>query len=487
MPKLFGFELPYSKQKKKDEKKTLSFVPSTNDDGAITVETSATASGAYAQTRVDFAGYLKSDFERITKYRSMELHPKCDSGIEDIVNDAIILTDNDPALKIDLSELKVGGKKTKDEIEEEFKYSLNLLNFNEDGYEIFRRWYVDGRLYFHAVTTIGKENEGIKELRYIDPRQIRKVRVVEKKEVPETGVEVVTVVDEFYVYNPQGITHDNLTVATGAEHNIEGMRIEKDAIIYVHSGILNEYSQTIYSHLERAIKPLNQLQMMEDAIVIYRITRAPERRVFYIDVGSLPTRKAETHMKQVIANYRSKMVYDQETGQIRDDRRHLSMLEDFFLARKEGSQGTQIDTLPGGQNLGEMEEMKYFERNLYEAMKVPISRLQPDTGFVLGRSTEITRDEVKFSKFINRLRKRFSILFNEILKRQLILKRIIRDDEWDQVKNELYYIFNTDNYYAELKNNEVMNTRLDLLDRIDPYTEKYYSKKWVREHILQQI
>ena len=478
--KVFGFEIARSSEAKKQEKlKDKTFVTPTNDDGAMTVE-----SGAYG-SYVDLDGSIRNEFQLITKYREMSLYPECDSAIDDVVNEAIVMDDNEPPVAIDLTNIDQ-PEKIKKKIAEEFRNICKILDFNNQAYEIFRKWYIDGRIYYHVVIDEKNKKKGILDLKYIDPRQIRKVRVVEKKD--ENGVEISEIKDEFFVYNSKGIYIDNgygLIIQDDAVNNLQGIKIKNDSVAFCHSGITDKYSKTVFSHLHKAIKPLNQLKMMEDALVIYRIARAPERRIFYIDVGTMSTNNANQYIKQVMARYREKMVYDVNTGELKSDKRHLSMMEDFWLPRREGTNTTEIDTLPGGENLGQMEDVEYFERKLYESLNVPVSRLEAASGFQLGRTTEIDRDEVKFNKFIRRIRRRFSILFTNLLETQLILKGIIKDTEWEDVKENLYYDFVSDNHFTELKRAEILSERLDRLDRVDSYHGKYFSKEWIMEEILQ--
>lgn len=484
---LFGFEIRKSEKTKKEEQKRQSFVVPTNDDGSVTVETSG-AIGSY----IDLDGTIKDEFHLITRYRGMALYPDVDTAIDDIVNESIVMEENEPTVTLDLAKVTAPGitDKVKDKIKEEFKTICRLLDFDNDAYEIFRKWYVDGRIYYHIILEDGKESEGIKELRYIDPRQIRKIRVADKQTDPRTGVELVTILEEYFVYNSKGIQSNAgggmVPYITDPSQAVQGIRIEPDSIAFAHSGIVDKFSRVVLSHLHKAIKAYNQLYMMEDAVVIYRIARAPERRIFYIDVGNLPKHKAEQYLKSQMNNFRNKMIYDVNTGELRDDKRHLSMLEDFWLPRREGSQGTQIDTLRGGENLGEIKDLEYFQQKLYKALNVPVSRMEPESGFVLGRSTEITRDEVKFTKFIHRLRLKFSLLFRELLETQLKLKKIITEDDWEKIKDDIFFDFADDNHFTELKHSEILKDRIELLDRIDAYVGRYFSEEWVRENVLHQ-
>lgn len=478
--KLFGFTIKKTeKQIAREEAK--SFVAPTNEDGAVSVE----GVGAYGAF-LDLEGTSKNEFELVTRYREMSLFPEVDGAIDDIVNEAIVLDGEEPAVKINLSDLKI-NESVKQKISDEFETVLSLMNWNNNAYDIFKKWYIDGRLFYHVIIN-QQTKDGILELRYIDPRQIRKVRELERTIDSETGIETIKLSDEYYVFNSRGLLRGGAgnIIHSGVSSAIEGLKINVDSILYVHSGIADKFSSTILSHLHKAIKPINQLKMMEDAVVIYRIARAPERRIFYVDVGNLPKTKADSYLRDIMQRYRNKLVYNIETGEMKDDRRFLSMLEDFWLPRREGSTGTSIETLPGGENLGEMTDVEYFQKKVYKALNVPITRLDANNGFQLGRAAEITRDELKFSKFIHRLRLRFTHLFDELLKKQLILKGIVNADEWEVFKEKIRYDFNNDNYFAELKQSEILKNRLELIERVDPYTQKYFSTKWIREKVLKQ-
>lgn len=488
---IFGFGFKESPKKKKDKQEIKSFVTPTNDDGAMTVE----SGGAYGSF-LDLNNTTLNEFEQITKYREMALFPEVDSAVDDIVNEAIVMQNNEPPISIDLSMVDGIKERTKKKIEEEFNYICKILNFNDKAYDIFRRWYIDGRIYYHIVINeseysdasgdIIKKSQGIKELRYIDPRQIKKVRLIEKIK-DETGFERVEIVDEFYIYNPRGLQAEIPTyLYTPQAQTLQGIRLRPESVLYVHSGILDPFYTSVISHLYKAIKPLNQLKMVEDALIIYRIARAPERRIFFIDVGNLPPHKAQEYINRQMDKYRNKIVYDVQSGEMKNDRRHLNMLEDFWIPRREGSVGSSVETLPGGENLGEITDVEFFQEKLYKALNVPPSRLQPDTGFVLGRSTEITRDEVKFTKFIHRLRIKFSELFDELLRRQLILKGIIEEDDWHDIREKLFYNFTDDNHFTELKKLEILENRLNVLGQADVYVGKYFSEAWIKENILKQ-
>ena len=466
MAELFGFKITRVDNEQKQELKT--FVPPQTDDGAMEI-----APGGSYGTFVDLDGTAKSEAELVTRYREMSMQPECDSAIEDIVNEAIVMDDENP-LEIVLDDLKQPNS-IKNKIREEFETVLEMLNYSNKGYDIFRRWYVDGRIYHHIIIDDKNPRDGIKELRYIDPRKIRKVREKSKSKDPRTGATVYkSEQKEYFLYNPKGISSS----AT------QGIKIAPDSISHVHSGMMDTRNNMVLGHLHKAVKPLNQLRMLEDATVIYRLARAPERRIFYIDVGNLPKMKAEQYLRDMMVKHKNKLVYDASTGEVRDDRKFMTMLEDFWLPRREGGRGTEITTLPGGQNLGEMEDVDYFRRKLYKSLYVPVTRMEADNQFNLGRASEITRDEIKFNKFIKRLRNRFTSLFHGLLEIQLVLKGVISRSEWEEMRNTIHYDFKEDNYFSELKNSEIMTERLRLAGEIDPLVGKYYSMKWVRSNIL---
>ena len=406
----------------------------------------------------------------------MTLQPECEKAIDDIVNEAIVGDSKEQSVQIVLDDTEL-PKNIKDRISEEFDSVLSLLKFQTKSYNIFRDWYVDGRLYYHIMIDIKNPRAGIKELRHIDPRKIKKVRA-EKQDRQNPNQITQTVLnkkyDEFFIYQP-----------TGIGTNTEGIKIAPDSIAYCHSGVLDNRNYMVLSYIHKAIKPLNQLRMLEDATVIYRLARAPERRIFYIDVGNLPKGKAEQYLRDMMAKHKNKLVYDAETGQIRDDRKFLTMLEDYWLPRREGGRGTEITTLPGGQNLGELDDVLYFRRKLYESLNVPVSRLETENQFQLGRASEITRDELKFSKFISRLRMKFSELFYIILEKQLLLKGTMTKQEWNDIKDKIYFDFLEDNHFAELKDAEIMENRLRILADVDQYAGKYYSDEWIKKNVLR--
>lgn len=465
---LFGLEI--TRKKEKEQSVAITPVAPSYDDGATVVNTSA--AGYYAQV-LELEGHIKSENDLIRRYREVAQYSDCDSAIDDIVSEAIIAEEDKPPVQINLDEIKVSPA-IKTKITEEFKTVLKLFKFGDRGHDIFRNWYIDGRSYFHILIDDKSIKEGIKELRPIDPRKIRKIKNV-TKEKNDNGVEIIKNVEEYYLYNDKGI----------AEAGIQGVKLLLDSVIYTPSGLVDSNTGLTLSHLHKSIKLVNQLKMMEDALVIYRISRAPERRIFYVDVGNLPKIKAEQYVNDLMNKFRNKIVYDASTGEVRDDRKHLSMMEDFWMPRREGGKGTEITTLPGGQTLGQIEDITFFQQKLFQSLNVPMSRLKGETGFNLGRSSEITRDEIKFNKFVQRLRKKFSGMFLDTLRVQLILKGIINPDDWDEMKENIRFDFMRDNYYAELKENEILQGRLNTLSTIDPYVGKYYSTNWVKRNVLQ--
>jgi hypothetical protein len=464
---LFGFEI-----KRKEEPKDIgAVVTPISDDGSTVVSTSATS---YYGMVMDLDTIVKNENDLIRRYRETAMYADCDAAIEDIVNESIIAESDDQAVKIDLDKVKL-SESIKNKIRAEFDEVLRLYDFDDKGHDIFRQWYIDGRSYYNVLLDPKNPKAGIQELRYVDPRKIRKIKNVEKKR-NERGVDIVVKNEEYYLYNDKGIS----------EATVQGVKLSVDSIVYCPSGLMDQNSGMMLSYLHKAIKPVNQLKMIEDAVVIYRISRAPERRVFYVDVGNLPKLKAEQYVNDIMNKFRNKIVYDATTGETRDDRRHLSMMEDFWMPRREGGKGTEITTLPGGQNLGDIEDIRYFQRKLYQALNVPMSRLESSTGFALGRSTEITRDEIKFNKFIQRLRKKFAALFNGALRVQLIAKNIITPDDWEMLEQSIQYDFQQDNNFAELKDNELMLQRLAALQQVEPYIGRFYSSTWIRKNILRQ-
>ena len=476
--KLFGFTLGKKDIVQVQQPEQASFALPTEaiDDGAVTI-----TSNAYYGTYVDLEGSVRNELELITRYREMANHPECEMAIDEIVNEAITHTEDGRVVDIIVDKLKQSDS-IKKKIIDEFETILRMVNFSNLADDLFKRWYIDGRIYYHIVVDESNPKEGIKELRYIDPRKIRKVREIKKDRDPKTGANVIKSIAEYYVYNDKGTNTQTYTAQVN-----NGLRIAPDAVINVNSGLMDAKNTFVISYLHKAIKPLNQLRMIEDAIVIYRLSRAPERRIFYIDVGNLPKGKAEQYLRDVMVKYRNKMVYDASTGELRDDRKHMSMLEDFWLPRREGGKGTEITTLPSGQNLGELEDVKYFRSKLLNSLNVPISRLEPQQsgGMIgIGRSTEVTRDEVKFTKFIQRLRNKFSQIFDHALKVQLVLKGICTQAEWEEFREAIYYDFKKDNNFVELRDAELLRERINLLTMTDPFIGKYYSQEWIKKHVL---
>jgi hypothetical protein len=492
MPKLFGYK--FEDKGKDNSEKILSPVPQNDEDKSDYY----ISSGFYGQY-VDIEGVYKNEQDLVRRYREMALHPECDSAIEDIVDEAIVSDLNDSPVEIELSNLPASDK-LKEKIREEFKYIKEIMDFDKKAHEIFRNWYIDGRLYYHKVIDITKPSEGIKEIRYIDPLKIRLIRKLKQDKQTLTGTlnNIINKdnsidftnpeIEEFYIYNPNAALQTGSTqTATGSyKNNSRMVRLSKDSITYITSGLVDRNRQTVLSYLHKAIKALNQLRMIEDSLVIYRLSRAPERRIFYIDVGNLPKIKAEQYLRDVMNRYRNKLVYNADTGEIRDDRKYMAMLEDFWLPRREGGRGTEITTLPGGQNLGELSDIEYFQKKLFRSLNVPETRTNSSGGFSLGRSSEILRDEVRFTKFVGRLRKRFSNLFNDILKTQLILKNIVTLEDWNVLSDHIQYDFLYDNHFAELKESELMNDKLAVVAAMEPYLGRYFSVKYVRTKILKQ-
>jgi len=486
MSRLFGFSIEDSDDKKPEL--TPSPVPPSKEDGSDFY-----LSSGFFGSYVDIEGVYRTEFDLIKRYREMALHPEVDGAIEDIVNEAIVSDTNDSPVQIELSNLNASDG-IKKKIRQEFKYILELLDFDKKAHEIYRNWYIDGRIYYHKIIDIKNPSEGIQELRYIDASKMRYVRQQKKRKGDELRLASNTdnpldynfpEIEEFFIYN-QKETYPTGTPRPGYGGSSNGIKMTKDSISYCTSGLVDRNKGTTLSYLHKAIKALNQLRMIEDSLVIYRLSRAPERRIFYIDVGNLPKVKAEQYLRDVMMRYRNKLVYDANTGEIRDDKKFMSMLEDFWLPRREGGRGTEISTLPGGQNLGEITDIEYFKKKLFRSLNVPSSRMDGEGGFNLGRSSEILRDEVKFSKFVGRLRKRFSGMFSDMLRTQLILKNIITPEDWDLMSEHIQYDFLYDNHFAELKEAELMNERLALVQTAEPYIGKYYSQDYVRRKILRQ-
>ena len=483
MAELFGFSLDKGNQKKKKQQGLISPVAPNNDDGTVTI-----SAGGYYGQYVDMEGVSRNEFEQIRKYREVSLHPEVDSAIDEVVNEAIVADGDDSPVEIELSNLEQ-SESIKKRIREEFNEIKRLLQFDKKCYHIFRRWYIDGRLYYHKVIDIAKPTEGIQELRYIDPLKIKKMREVKKKpaqgSADKTKILNYGDVNEYYLYNPKGVFNHKAAVSLAGNDQL-GVKIAPDAITFCTSGLMDMNQNLPLSYLHKALKAVNQLRMIEDSLVIYRMSRAPERRIFYIDVGNLPKVKAEQYLREVMSRYRNKLVYDASTGEIRDDKKFMSMLEDFWLPRREGGRGTEITTLPGAQNLGELKDVEYFLKKLYKSLNLPPSRVGEEKGFSLGRSNEILRDELKFIKFVGRLRKQFSHLFNDMLKTQLILKGVITVDDWELMEQHIQYDYLFDNHFTELKEIEMIGERLNLVERMQPFMGVYYSNDHIKRQILQQ-
>jgi hypothetical protein len=472
---LFGFIF----NRKEKEEKVQSFVPKGDDSGATTI--SAASGGAYG-TYVDLDGTVRSEADLVTRYRDMSLHPECDAAVDEIVNESISI-DEETIVDINLDDLDINDK-IKSIITDEFYNCLKIIEFNKYAYDIYRRWYIDGRLYYHVVVDPANQKNGIKEIRYIDPRKMRKVREVTKKPMTKQSGDagITKVVNEYYIYNDKGFSNGNKS--TGP--TTTGLKISKDAIIHTVSGLTDTQGKMVLSHLHKAIKALNQLRTLEDAVVIYRISRAPERRIWYIDVGNLPKMKAEQYVREIMVKHKNRLIYDASSGEVRDDRRFMTMLEDYWLPRREGGRGTEVSTLPPGQNLGQMDDVLYFQKRFLQSLNVPSNRLNNDTLFSMGRATEITRDEVKFNKFIIRLRARFSHLFYSLLEKQLVLKQIMTVEEWQELSPLIKFKFANTSYFTELKKAEIDQARVSLARDFQDMAGKYYSHKWVRRNVLQQ-
>ena len=467
--KLFGFEIKRAGKANSNKEKLPSVVPPTDNDGAGYVTATAGHFGQYVNMDGDQS---KDNAQLIMRYRGVSMHPEVDMAIEEIVNEGISSSENSSSVEIALDDIEAPDK-IKDMIRAEFDGIIAMLKFNELGHDIFRSFYVDGRLYYHLLVNESNMKAGIQEIRNIDSAKVRKVKEVKYKKDQRTGVKLVDTIDEYYVYEDK----------PGNQNS--GVKLATDSIAYVTSGLLDESKKKVVSYLHKALKPINQLRMMEDSLVIYRLARAPERRIFYIDVGNLPRGKSEQYMKDIMTQYRNKLVYDADTGQMKDDRKHMSMLEDFWLPRREGGRGTEISTLPGGENLGQIDDVIYFQKRLYRSLNVPVSRLEQEAQFSLGRSTEISRDEVKFQKFIDRLRRRFSGLFMNILRKQLLLKGVITEQDWEEWKDDIYVDFMKDNHFTELKEMEILRERVGLMNEVTQYVGEYFSKDWVMRNVLQ--
>ena len=470
--KLFGFELKRAKSSSENDKdkkleKLRSVVAPVDDDGAGYI----TASGSHYGQYIDMdGGQAKDNHQLVMKYRGVATHPEVDAAIEDIVNESIVGSELESPVSLNLDKIEISDK-IKEDMNEEFMNICSMLKFNDLGHDIFRSFYIDGRSYFHLIVDEKNIKLGIQEIRPIDSSKIRKVKEVTYKKDPATDAKVVDKVSEFYIFQERS-------------GGTSGVRLSPDSISYVTSGLLDPSKRQVVSYLHKALKPINQLRMLEDSLVIYRLARAPERRIFYIDVGNMPRNKSEAYMKDIMSRYRNKLVYDANTGNLKDDRKHMSMLEDFWLPRREGGRGTEITTLPGGENLGQIDDIVYFQKRMYRSLNVPLNRLEQESQFSLGRSTEINRDEVKFQKFIDRLRKRFSMLFTGILRKQLILKGIITEQDWENWKNNIQIDFQRDNHFTELKNAEVLQNRIGVLDQVSQYVGEYFSREWVMKNVM---
>jgi hypothetical protein len=475
MASLFGFEF----KRVTPEEPPVSFAPQSNDDGAVVVA----AGGSYG-TYVDLEGTARTEAELVTRYRDMSLTADIDRAVEEIVNEAIVHETDEKIVELNLNSLEIADN-IKAVIIQEFNNVKNLLNFEDRSYDVFKRWYIDGRLYYHAIIDEKNPRMGIKELRNIDPRKIRKVREQKKKKDPRSEAVVTQTTKEYYIYNEKGYNAQGIGSGAAA-YSAVGVKIAKDAIVHCTSGLMDTNGTMVISYLHKAIKPLNQLRVLEDATVIYRISRAPERRIFYIDVGNLPKMKAEQYLRDMMVRHKNRLVYDATTGEVRDDRKFMTMLEDYWLPRREGGKGTEITTLPGGENLGKMEDVEYFQKKLYQSLNVPATRLQTEQTYSIGRATEITRDEVKFAKFISRMRAKFSTLFLKCLEKQLVLKGIVTVDDWKQMSQYIKFDYAKDNYYEELKETDVLNSRLQAANQLTPYVGKYYSHSWIRSNIFKQ-
>lgn len=475
MASLFGFEF----KKRVPEEEPVSFAPQQNEDGAVVVA----AGGAYG-TYVDLEGTARTEAELVTRYRDMSLTADIDRAVEEIVNEAIVQESDSKIVNMNLEHVQYSDD-VKKIILTEFNNIKNLLDFEGRAYEIFKRWYIDGRLYYHVIIDEKNPSFGIKELRQIDPRKIRKVRENKKKKHDKTSAVVTQTAKEYFVYNEKGYNAQGIGSGAAA-YSAVGVKIAKDAIVHCTSGLMDNNGSMVLSYLHKAIKPLNQLRVLEDATVIYRISRAPERRIFYIDVGNLPKMKAEQYLRDMMVRHKNRLVYDASTGEVRDDRKFMTMLEDYWLPRREGGKGTEITTLPGGENLGKMEDVEYFQKKLYQSLNVPVTRLQSEQTYSIGRATEITRDEVKFSKFINRMRAKFSQLFLKCLEKQLVLKGIVTVDDWKTISQSIKFDFSKDNYYEELKETDVLNARIGLANQLAPFIGKYYTNEWVRRNVFKQ-
>lgn len=475
---LFGWQITRAAGNQTIEKQAPAIAAPVTDDGAYTIN--AGSLGGYYGTYLNLESAFKNENELISRYRTMAMQPEVEAAIDEIVNEAIVHDEKGMTVEIVLDELEQPDN-VKEMIRQEFKSLLRMLDFDNNGHDIFRRWYVDGRLYYQVQIDETNPKNGIEGLVYLDPRKIRKIRTVIKDKDPRTGVEFVSGYADFYVYNDKSMTAGNMVMSSPVDAS---MKIAEDAVVNINSGLMDVSRNMVLSYLHKAIKPLNQLRMIEDAVVIYRLSRAPERRVFYIDVGNLPKMKADQYMNDIMTKFRNKIVYDANTGEVKDDRKFTSMIEDFWIPRRGEGKNTEITTLPAGQTLGQLDDVKYFQQVLYRSLGVPVGRLEPQQGFSLGRSNEITRDELKFNKFVERIRAKFSTLFDELMRRQLALKGIASYEEWDQIKEFVYYDYLEDNNFSELKDAELLNNRIQTLNIVTPYVGLYYSMEWVRKNVL---
>jgi hypothetical protein len=478
MANLFGFEIRRAVDPKEEQEKQPTFAPEVTDDGAVVVA----AGGAYG-TYVDLQGAARTEAELVTKYREMSMHPEVEKAVDDVVNEAIIVQEKEKIVQLNLDDVQLSTN-IKKLITKEFENVLGLMDFNKSAFDLFRRWYVDGRMYFHIVIDVTKPGDGIKELRYIDPRKLRKIREVKRKRDGKSQVTQTSTVQEYFIYNEKGF--QNKAGEVGTATSVQGLKIAPDSIIHVTSGVLDPMNTVVLSHLHKAIKPLNQLRALEDATIVYRISRAPERRIFYIDVGNLPKMKAEQYLRDMMQRHKNKVVYDSSTGEIRDDRKFMTMLEDYWLPRRDGSRGTEITTLPAGQNLGELADVEYFQKKLYESLNVPVTRLQSDGTFNFGQDAEVSRDEIKFTKFIDRLRQRFNHMFLQALQKQLMLKNVMTEEDWELIESNIKFDYAQDNYFEQQKASSTLRDKMGTLQQMDPYIGKYFSNEWVRKHVLYQ-
>lgn len=482
---VFGFEIKRAKkdQEAVDAIPSASVVPPTDDDGAGYITSPSYHNGTYMDIYADLQ--VKDQTDLIRKYRTAATHPEVDMAIEEIVNEAIVIPDDENVVELNLDAVNISTN-IKNKISEEFQSVLNMLTFNERAHDMFRSWYVDGRMYHHLVVDKANQKQGIKEIRYVDSTKIRKVKNIKKKVDAQTGVSVVDKVEEFYIYNEKPVGDKKGVASHTVDPKTQTVRLSNDSVSYVTSGLLDETKKMVISHIHKALRPINQLRMMEDSLIIYRLARAPERRIFYVDIGNMSKGKSESYINSLMTRYRNKLVYDQATGEMKDSRKHMSMLDDFWLPRREGGRGTEVTTLPGGQNLGEIDDVRYFQRKVYQALNVPVSRLEQEQAYSLGRATEINREEIKFQKFVTRLRMRFAKLFYHILRQQLVLKGIITDSEWVELfHNRIRVEFYKDNHYTELKDAEVFAQRLTILDQASQYVGEFLSKEWVMKNVFR--